>query len=46
MYVRDTLVMANYDEKKYLYKIITDALDDSCDEATYENHEVNVREAY
>jgi cell filamentation protein len=26
MYVRDSLVMANYDQKEYLYKIISDAL--------------------
>ena len=26
MYVRDSLVMANYDQKEYLYKIINDAL--------------------
>ena len=26
MYVRDSLVMANYDQKGYLYKIISDAL--------------------
>lgn len=28
MYVRDSLVMANYDQKEYLYKIINDALSD------------------
>jgi len=28
MYVRDSLVMANYDQKSYLQKIISDALID------------------
>ena len=39
MYVRDSLVMANYDEKKYLYRIISDALSIDNFDSIYESEE-------
>jgi len=35
MYVRDSLVMANYDQKEYLRKIISDALQGEAQESEY-----------
>ena len=35
MYVRDSLVMANYDQKEYLRKIITDALQSEMQKSEY-----------
>ena len=35
MYVRDSLVMANYDQKEYLRRIIADALQDEINESKY-----------
>lgn len=35
MYVRDALVMANYDQKEYLRRIITDALQETEQKSTY-----------
>ena len=35
MYVRDSLVMANYDQKEYLERIISDALQKEIQESEY-----------
>lgn len=40
MYVRDSLVMANYDQKEYIRKIISDALQENVEKTDYVvNHE-------
>ena len=39
MYVRDSLVMANYDQKNYLQKIIADALIDPFSGKIYQQEE-------
>ena len=39
MYVRDSLVMANYDQKNYLQKIISDALIDPFSGKIYQQEE-------
>jgi hypothetical protein len=44
--VRDSLVMANYDQKEYLHKIISDALMDLCTTKEYRNSEENNAEKY
>ena len=35
MYVRDSLVMANYDQKEYLRRIISDSLQDQVQDSEY-----------
>lgn len=44
-YVRDSLVMANYDQKEYLIRIISDALNHDT-EKMYEQEKVNTVEQY
>lgn len=46
MYVRDSLVMANYEQKGYLLKIISDALKKSNVESNYFMEEEHIEEAY
>ena len=46
MYVRDSLVMANYDQKEYLRRIISDALQDEVRETEYSMSEEQVGEQY
>ena len=46
MYVRDSLVMANYDQKSYLQKIISDALIDPFDGEIYPKQEGGTQEQY
>ena len=46
MYVRDSLVMANYDQKEYLRRIISDALQVEAQEAEYSLSEEQVGEQY
>ena len=46
MYVRDSLVMANYDHKEYLQKIISDALDSLPDGEEYNGLETGKAEKY
>ena len=46
MYVRDSLVMANYDQKDYLRKIISDALQDSAEDLEYSMREEESGEQY
>lgn len=46
MYVRDSLVMANYDVKKYLQKIISDALIDSFNDEEYKKYKEQSKEQY
>ncbi len=46
MYVRDSLVMANYDQKNYLQKIIADALIDPFGGEIYPKHEGSTQEQY
>ena len=46
MYVRDSLVMANYEQKKYLQKIIADALIASFSGNEYEKCEEAMKEQY
>ena len=46
MYVRDSLVMANYDQKSYLQKIIADALIDPFDGEIYPKQEGGTQEQY
>lgn len=45
MYVRDSLVMANYEQKEYLVRIISDALADFEEKKEY-RQEDNVKEQY
>ncbi len=46
MYVRDSLVMANYDQKEYLQRIIADALQDEAQEQGYSMSEEQAGEQY
>ena len=46
MYVRDSLVMANYDRKEYLRKIISDALQGDVQEPKYTMDEEGTGEQY
>ena len=46
MYVRDSLVMANYDQKEYLRKIISDALQGDVLETGYSMNEEETGEQY
>ena len=46
MYVRDSLVMANYDQKEYLRKIISDALQGDALETEYLMNEEEAGEQY
>ena len=46
MYVRDFLVMANYDQKEYLRRIISDALQDEAHESEYSMNEEKAGEQY
>ena len=46
MYVRDSLVMANYDRKEYLQKIILDALQGNELETEYSIKEEQAGEQY
>ena len=46
MYVRDSLVMANYDQKEYLEKIIYDALNDATSMKNYKELDNNTVEEY
>lgn len=46
MYVRDSLVMANYEQKGYLLKIISDALESLNVESNYIMDEKQTEEAY
>ena len=46
MYVRDSLVMANYDHKDYLQRIICDALNDVTNDIKYKKMEDNIVEEY
>lgn len=46
MYVRDALVMANYNEKSYLLKIISDALTNSHETKRYQKTENDMDEEY
>lgn len=46
MYVRDSLVMANYDQKEYLRRIISDALQGEEDKTAYSMNKENTGEQY
>lgn len=46
MYVRDSLVMANYDQKEYLRRIISDALQGKVQELEYSVNEEQAAENY
>ena len=46
MYVRDSLVMANYDQKEYLRQIISDALQGEVQESEYSMNEEQAGEQY
>ena len=46
MYVRDALVMANFDRKEYLRKIISDALQGDVQETKYTINEECTGEQY
>ena len=46
MYVRDSLVMANYDRKEYLRRIISDALQSEVQESEYSMNEKQAGEQY
>lgn len=46
MYVRDSLVMANYDQKQYLRRIISDALQGEVEELEYSLNEEQAGEQY
>ncbi len=46
MYVRDSLVMANYDQKEYLRRIISDALRGEAQESEYSMNEEQAGEQY
>ena len=46
MYVRDSLVMANYDQKEYLRQIISDALQGKAQESKYSMNEEQIGEKY
>lgn len=46
MYVRDSLVMANYDRKEYLRRIISDALQEGVQKPEYSMREEQAEEQY
>lgn len=46
MYVRDSLVMANYDQKEYLRRIISDSLQDQVQDSEYSMNEEQATEQY
>ena len=46
MYVRDSLVMANYEQRGYLLRIISDALALIEEEKDYKQYDENLREQY
>lgn len=46
MYVRDTLVMANYDQKEYLRRIISDALQGEAQRSEYSMNADQAGEQY
>ncbi len=46
MYVRDSLVMANYDQKEYLRRIISDALQGEREKSDYSMNEEQAGERY
>ena len=46
IYVRDSLVMANYDQKEYLRRIISDALQGETQESEYSTNEEQSGEQY
>lgn len=46
MYVRDSLVMANYNEKQYIQKIVSDALLNSSSDEIYLQHKDTSEEQY
>ena len=46
MYVRDSLVMANYDQKEYLRKILSDAFQDEIQKSEYLMSEEHASEQY
>ena len=46
MYVRDSLVMANYDQKEYLIRIISDALSDGTEKKEYMQYKDDLKEKY
>ena len=46
MYVRDSLVMANYDQKQYIQKIISDALAPDITDQIYKQSENASEEQY
>ena len=46
MYVRDSMVMANYDQKEYLKRIISDALQGEAQESEYSMNEEQAGEQY
>lgn len=46
MYVRDSLVMANYEQKEYLVRIISDALSNVTDQKEYMQHNNDLKERY
>ena len=46
MYVRDSLVMANYEQKGYLLKIISDALENANAESGYAMEGEHTEEVY
>lgn len=46
MYVRDSLVMANYEQKDYLLRIISDTLTSYMEQETYVQYNESVKEKY
>ncbi len=46
MYVRDSLVMANYDQKQYIQKIVSDALSSDFANQIYKQSENATDEQY
>ena len=46
MYVRDSLVMANYDQKQYIQKIVSDALSPDAADKIYKQSENAIDEQY
>lgn len=46
LYVRDALVMANYEQKEYLIKIVSDALADFAESKEYEKDCNGTKEKY
>lgn len=46
MYVRDSLVMANFEQKEYLFRIISDALADFTENKEYKQNIESINEQY